>query len=141
MTGSIFQLDQGQAAQFVRCWMGPSLGWQDLPVDPILEVTAPGPLTLPAYANRVLLKALATPIQLPPVAQWMVASLPLANISGFERGIFIKDLSGVAGPATPVVVNPNGGETIDQLPSYSIITTNDCLRLYGLSDRSGWFSG
>jgi hypothetical protein len=65
----------------------------------------------------------------------------LTNIAGFGRDIWVKDLSGNATPLTPIVIQAYGTDTVDGLPSFSMITTNELIRLYALSDLSGWMVG
>ena len=40
--GSIFATDLGTNTQFQSVWLGPSLGWQLLPVAPELYISTPG---------------------------------------------------------------------------------------------------
>lgn len=137
---SIAQLDLGTTAQFIRTYMGPSLGWQLLPVMPELDVLSAAPLVLPPFASRIILKAAVKAIALPSVAAWVVAS-PSQNNTAFDRSIWIKDLIGAASVAAPVVITPDGSDTVDGLPNFSIITPFDLIRLHPISDLSGWFVG
>ncbi len=66
---------------------------------------------------------------------------PQANISAFDRGLVIKDLGGNASQASPIVVTPNGSDTIDGLASFSIVTPYDLIRLYSLTYLTGWMVG
>jgi len=133
-------LDLGSTAQFVQTWLGPSLGWQILPVDAQQFITSPDPLVLGAYANRVILKAAVKAIALPSVSEWVLGSPPVGqNVAGWTRSLWIKDLVGAASVAAPVVVTANGSDTVDGFPSYSIITPYDLLR--PLTDLSGWWVG
>ena len=45
--GNIFALDLGTNTQFQSVWLGPSLGWQFLPVVPELLVETAGALNAP----------------------------------------------------------------------------------------------
>jgi hypothetical protein len=65
----------------------------------------------------------------------------LMSQSPFDRSLWIKDLSGTASQLAPIVIMPSGTDQIDQLSSFSIITTNDLIRLYPLTDLSGWYTG
>ncbi len=141
MTGSIFNLDQGQPNQFLRTWLGPSLGWQDLPVAAQTFVTSAAPLTIQPQMSRVILKAAVTAIQLPSVVAWVTANTALmAQGPSDGRSLWIKDLSGTAG-LNPITVTPYGVDLVDGLLSWSIINANELLRLYPLSDLSGWYVG
>ena len=114
-----------------------------LPIVPELEITSAAALTIPAYASRVLLKAAVKAIQLPKVSQWMLATLPLANTSSFDRSLWIKDYVGDASAGSPIVITPDATlpDTIDGLSSFSIITQQDLIRLYPLTDLTGWYVG
>lgn len=142
MVDNLTQTDQGGSnCQWVKTYMGPTLGWMMLPVVPELEVVSAAALTLSPYTSRVLLKAAVKAIQLPSVSQWMLASLPAANTSAFDRSIWIKDYVGQASVGSPIVITPNGTDTIDGLTSFSIINAQDLIRLYPLTDLTGWYVG
>ena len=49
--GSLQALDLGVNSQFVATWLGPSLGWQLLPVAPELYISTPGALIVPPFAS------------------------------------------------------------------------------------------
>ena len=135
-------LDQGTTVQFVRAWLGPSLGWRELPVAAETDITSASPYTVGLYDNQLILKAACKSILLPSVAARVEAQTPVGqNWAGFTREIWIKDYSGDASAGAPIVVTPNGSETIDGLASYSIITPGELLRLYPLSTGGGWFVG
>jgi hypothetical protein len=68
---SINQLDLGTTVQFVKTYLGPSLGWAHLPVQPNLIVTSAAPLTVPAFASRIVLNAAVKLILLPSIASWV----------------------------------------------------------------------
>jgi hypothetical protein len=140
---NLTQLDKsGTDAQFCEVYLGPSLGFAKLPVAPQIFVTSAVPFTVPLFASRILLKAAVPSVQLPAVAQWVSAQPPgLTNIAGMGRDIWLKDLGGNATPLTPIVIQAYGTDTIDGLASYSIITANELIRLYVLSDLSGWMVG
>lgn len=112
-----------------------------LPVMPELIITSAAALTIPAYASRVLLNAAVKAITLPSVAQWMLASLPLANTAAFDRSLWIKDYIGDASVGAPIVITPNGTDTIDTLSSFSIVTNFDLIRFYPLTSLLGWYVG
>jgi hypothetical protein len=140
---NLANLDQsGTNCQFTDVYLGPSLGFAKLPVAPQMFVTRAAPLTIPPMASRVLLRAAVKAIQLPSVASWVLANVPaLTNLAAMDRSLWIKDLSGTATQAAPIVISGAGTDQIDQLSSYSIITTNELIRLFPLSDLSGWFVG
>ena len=142
MSDNLGQTDQGGGnCQWVKTYLGPTLGWVMLPVMPELIINSAAALVVPAYASRVLLNAAVKAVTLPSVAQWMLASLPLANIAAFDRSLWIKDYIGDASVAAPIVITPNGTDTIDGLPSFSIITNFDLIRFYPLTSLAGWYVG
>ena len=136
-------LDQGTNIQFIRTYLGPSLGWRELPVAAEADITTTSPYVVGLYDNRIILKAACKSVLLPPVAVWMEAQTPVGmNWAGWNAEIWVKDYSGDASSGAPIVVTPNGSETIDGLASYSIITPNELLRLYPITNlTSGWYLG
>jgi hypothetical protein len=142
MTASIYNLDQsGNTAQFVRTYLGPSIGWVILPVAPETDVTSTAPYTVQPFDARIVLKAACKLIQLPSVSAWVQAN-NLTNVSGFERSLSIKDMAGLASSGAPIVVTPSGTDTIDGLASYKIISPYQVLRLYPITATlGGWFVG
>ena len=139
MADNLGNLDGGGGnCQWVRTYLGPTLGWVMLPVVPEIIVTSAATLTVPNYASRILLKAAVTSVLLPKVSQWMLASLPSANVAAFDRSLWVKDYSGNA-TANPIVFTPNGADTIDGLASWTMATAFDLVQFYPLSDLSGWY--
>jgi hypothetical protein len=87
---------------------------------------------------------LVTPITLPSVARWVSAQGAnglVANLASFDRSIWVKDLGGNASTGSPIVINPAGSDLIDGLGSYQITTPFELIRLYVLTDLSGWYRG
>ena len=147
MVDNLLQLNEsGSNAQFTKVYLGPSLGWTLCPGSSELIITSPAVelwLGVPgstAYASRVILKAAVTFVILPSVAQWMLATLPLANTAAFDRSISVKDLGGNA-TANPITITPLRSDTIDGQPSWQMVTAYDCIQFNPLSDLSGWFVG
>ena len=136
-------LDQsGSGYQSVNVYLGPSLGWVKVRVKPQTKILAAGTTTLTADASVILvnINGLVT-LNLPDVTKWIqeTAYMPA---TAFERAVWIKDLGGFASPANPITVAPFGTQTIDGLAqSYTIIQTNQLLKLYPLNDLTGWFAG
>ena len=122
--GSLQALDLGVNVQFQSVWLGPSLGWNLLPVAPELYISTPGPLVVPPFSSRLLLMvAGAGPVMLPSVAKWMTAQLggsTIANQACFDRSLWIKDYSYSASAASPIVILPSGADTIDGDTSQSL---------------------
>lgn len=121
--------------------MGPTLGWMMLPVVPEISVISSAALTIPPYASRVLLKAAVKSILLPSVSQWMLASLPQANVAAFDRSLWIKDYIYGASNGAPITIMPDGTDTIDALASFEVISPGALIRLYPLTTADGWYVG
>jgi len=145
MTGSIFAIDLGTPVQFINVYLGPSLGWALLPIQPELVINTPGALVVPAFASRILLNAAGvSPITLPSVAQWMTAQSAngvVKNLAAFDRSIWIKDLIGAASAGSPIVINPSGTDTVDGLSSRQMITAFEVVKLFPLTSLEGWYVG
>jgi hypothetical protein len=138
---NLTQLDQGGSnCQFTRVYLGPTVGWVMLPVVPELEITLAAGLFLGNFTSRVLLKAACKSVNLPACAAWMLAQYQ-ANQAAFDRSIWIKDYVGDASAGAPIVITPNGADVIDGLASFKMITPYSLIRLYPLTDLSGWYVG
>jgi hypothetical protein len=138
--------DQGgnPPVQYTRVALGPSLGKVLVPILPQTKVTSGTSYTIQPYDSVILLKTPISNVYLPSVAQWMTAQGPnglVMNKAPWQRSIWIKDLTGVISIGSPVTVNPSGSDLIDQLSSYELATPFELIRLYALSDLSGWMVG
>ncbi len=135
-------LDQGGSTyQWAKVFLGPSLGWSYVQVKPTQYVTTASTITLAAGASMVMVNvAGSVTVNLPDVTKWRFETANQPS-TGFERAIWIKDLGGHAA-ATPITVHPFGSQKIDNLAQdFSIAQNRQLLRLYPLSDLTGWFSG
>ena len=144
MVDNLAQLDYGGSnCQYAKVYLGPTIGWVWLPVTPELEITSAAALNLntPTYyfVTRVILKAAVTAIALPAVASWVSAAFQ-RNLSGFDRSIWIKDLLGNF-QANNCTITPNGTDLIDGQASYQVVSNHALIRLYPLTDLSGWYVG
>lgn len=141
MPDNLAQLDQsGTNCQFARVYLGPTIGWVMLPIVPELLVTSAANIVLGPYTSRVLLKAGVKSIALPSVAAWVAAQFQ-ANQSAFDRSIWIKDYAYLATGAQPIIVTPAGADTIDGFANFTIVTQGSIIRLYPLTDLTGWYVG
>lgn len=135
-------LDQsGNTAQWGRVYRGPTLGWELVQIKPSRVITAAGTYTL-ATGDSVVLVDVAglVTINLPSVTSWLRESFDRPH-DAFEGAIWIKDLGGNAA-AFNISVVPSPPDTIDKLgPSFTILQNRQLLRLYPLSDLTGWFAG
>ena len=130
----------GKSFQGLKVYLGPSLGWVQTRVKPESFIILPGAYTLDSDAGVVLVNiAAAVTLTLPDVRAW-VQEFAYNPATAFERAIWIKDLGGNA-TLNPIIVSPFSGQFIDLLSSFSINTNWQLVRLYPLSDLSGWFVG
>jgi hypothetical protein len=89
----------------------------------------------------VALVSAANPVNvfLPDVRAWMRE--PFYQVySPFERAIWVKDIGGLASMFTITII-PFGTQTIDGLPTLSIVMNRAIARLYPRTDLTGWYSG
>ena len=148
MADNLANLDGGGTnCQFVRTWMGPTLGWMMLPVVPEAFSQSASPIVIVgtsvsnnAYCSRLILKHAVKSITLPSVKQWMTATPALTNSGAFDRSIWIKDLIGAVSNAAPLVFTPFNVDQIDGLTTWSMINAYDCVQFYPLTDLSGWYT-
>lgn len=133
----------GNAYQRALINLGPTLGGFIVNVQPLaqLNVTVAGSTTLDSNANLVMVNVNGSvTLLLPSVITWLTAALQL-NLNIYSGAIWIKDLGGHAA-AFPITVTPFGAQKIDNLAqSFTIVQNRQLIRLYPLSDLSGWFSG
>ncbi len=135
-------LDQGgNLSQIVRVYRGPTLGWEMVYVKPPRNVVAAGAVTLSPGDSMVFVNVAGlVTINLPLVSAWLRENYDSPH-NAFEGAIWIKDLGGHAA-AFNITVTPFGADTIDgQAISYTIVQNHQLLRLYPLTDLTGWFSG
>lgn len=134
-------LDQGgNLFNKVKVYLGPTLGWADLQVEPPLNVTTIGTTNLGNNASRVLVNAAgAVTIVLPDVRSWLKQSFGLVR-TGFDQSIWIKDMSFLAS-TNNIIVDGFSTQTVDGQPTYTIIQDGQLLRCWPLYDFSGWYLG
>lgn len=122
MTSQV-DLDQGGTfRQFVRKYLGPSVGWVYVPETNIVPVTAAGTVTLVIGVTLVPVNiAGAVIIVLPPIK--LMPSVPAGALPGpaILSPVTAVDVGGFAS-AHPITLLPAAGDTIMSLPSISIAT-------------------
>lgn len=144
MTAPPADLDKsGNPYQRVRINLGPTLGWYIVNVQPLtqLDITVAGTFVVSAGVNLIMVNVAGlVTVQLPDVTLWVQQSLVL-DVSTYQGALWIKDLGGHAA-AFNITVTPFGTQKIDNLAqSFTLVQNRQLLRLYPLSDLSGWFSG
>jgi hypothetical protein len=131
-------LDQGGTfRQWVKMFMGPSVGWLSVPVDAVLDITATGTYTIARGTSLILLNVDANvTLNLPssraspqgPQAipgQWVINPVTIVDIGGF------------ASTRTYRIV-PNGAETISGLASVDLASDRGTIILNPILTTGGW---
>jgi hypothetical protein len=134
-------LDQGGTSrQYRRQYLGPSLGWIESPAEAasILAITAAGTYSVKESTTLVTVN----------VNGAVVLNLPKAHTPTKQTGqlglfvqnpITIVDIGGFAA-AQPIVINPNGAETIMGLTTISITIPYGGFTLKPSDGLNGWSS-
>lgn len=140
---SQLDLDQGGTfRQYQRIWMGPSVGWQTMPVQAILNLAAAGTYPILRWTNLIKLRAVSGVVTINLSSAKATAQGPQA-IPGqwVYNPVIIIDLSGQAGAATTVNVNPFAGELISGLATIQLATPYGTLLLEPELTTGGWTLG
>jgi hypothetical protein len=138
---SQLDLDQGGTfRQWVKMYMGPSVGWVSVPIDAVLDITAGGAYSILRGTSLILINvdddvtinlpsSLASP-QGPQVlpGQWVINPITIVDIGGF------------ADSRTYDIV-PFGAETISGLPSVQLAASRGTIILIPILTTGGWNLG
>lgn len=132
-------LDQGGTSrQWVKEYLGPSVGWVWAPARNLLEITAAGTYTLDLSTNLVHIKiAGAVVIILPSVIN---PSVPAGAVPGLfvKSPIGIVDIGGFAA-ANPITIKPASlSENIFNQPQIQITSNYGGFILYPSNALKGW---
>jgi hypothetical protein len=141
--GSQLDLDQGGTfRQYQRIWMGPSVGWQTMPVQAILDRSTAGTLTLLRWTNLVKLKVPTGTLDIDLPSSKASAQGPQA-IPGqwIYNPVIIMDLLGTAANPTVINVNPFGSELISGLAQIQLATPYGTILLEPDLVNGGWTLG
>ncbi len=137
---SQLDLDQGGTIrQTQRVYMGPSVGWVNVPATVILPVTAAGTTVVLLGTTLVLVNVnAAVTIQLPSAKD---AGVPAIGLSGpyIKSPITIVDIGGFA-QAHPITILPAAGENIMGLSSISLSVNYGGYTLNPSNTQQGWTS-
>lgn len=123
-------LDQGGTfRQFVRRWLGPSVGWQWVPEDNVLAITAAGSYTAASGTTLVTVNvAGAVTLILPLAAKPSVNAMTQPG-GYFALPITIVDIGGNA-LANNITIQPQGSETIMGLASIALVVDYGSISLF-----------
>lgn len=140
---SQLDLDQGGTfRQWVRTYMGPSVGWVSVPVDAVLNITAGGTYPIARGTSLILLNVNASvTLNLPsskaspqgPQAipgQWVINPVTVIDIGGF------------ANPGTvDYLIVPSGTEKVSGLNNVILATPRGTVILIPILTTGGWNLG
>ena len=140
--GSQTDLDQGGTnRQYVKQYLGPSVGWlvTPAPAASILAITAAGTYTVDRSVTLITVN----------VAGAVTLNLPAAHTPSVgpqaQPGLFVQnpitivDIGGNA-TANPITINPNGAETIMGLATISLSVNYGGYTLKPNDSLNGWSS-
>jgi len=131
-------LDQGGTfRQLERIYLGPSVGWINVPQQAVLPIVATGTYTISRGTNLITIntnsnvtislpssKASAqTPQAIP--GQWVLVPLTIVDIGGFAS-------------ANTYTINPNGAETISGLATIRLSANYGAFILKPILETGGW---
>ena len=131
-------LDQGGTfRQWVKVFLGPSVGWQSVPVDAVLNITATGTYTIARGTSLILINVDANVTINLPSSKASVAGPQAIPGQWYINPVTIVDIGGFASSRTYSVV-PNGSETISSLSSVQLASAYGSLILNPILATGGW---
>lgn len=131
-------LDQGGTfRQWVKMFMGPSVGWISVPVDAVLDIIAGGSYTIARGTSLILLNVNADVNILLPSSKASVAGPQAIPGQWVINPVTIVDIGGFAGTRTYNVI-PTFGETISSLSTVQLASPFGTLILNPLLTTGGW---
>jgi hypothetical protein len=138
---SQIDLDQGGTfRQWVRMYMGPSVGFVDVPVDAVLNVTAAGGTILQRGTSLVLINVNADVNITLPSAKASPAGPQAIPGQWVINPVTIVDIGGYAGTRTYNIF-PAVGETISGLNSVQLAAPRGTLIFIPILTTGGWNLG
>lgn len=135
---SQIDLDQGGTfRQWVRMYMGPSVGFVPVPIDAVLQITAAGIYAIARGTSLIMLSPNGN----------VTLNLPSSKASPAGAGalpgqwvinpVTVVDIGGFAGSVTYNIV-PFGSETISGLPAVQLASARGSIILNPILDTGGW---
>jgi hypothetical protein len=122
-----------------RVYMGPSLGWYDIPGQNIQPIAAAGTYTIDPSINVIEVNAAGAVTVVLPSAQ-IPAAGPQAQPRLFANvPVTIVDVGGNAG-ASPITIQPAPGDTVMGLVSIKIATNYGGFTLQPVPAQRTWTS-
>ncbi len=138
--GSQTDLDQGGTSrQFVRQYLGPSVGWVTVPAPAasILAITAAGTYDINPSTTLVTINIAGAVILNLPKAHTPSAGAQAQSGLFVQQPIVIIDTGGNAN-AHPITIMPNGAETIMGLVSITLNSNYGGYTLKPSNALNGW---
>lgn len=141
--GSQLDLDQGGThRQYQRVWAGPSVGWQLVPVQAILNLTVAGTYALQRWTNLIKLKIASGVVNINlPSSQATPQGPQAIPLQWIYNPVIITDMLGTASGALTVNVNPFGAERISGLAQIQLAAPYATLLLEPDLVNGGWTLG
>lgn len=141
--GSQLDLDQGGTfRQYQRVWMGPSVGWLNMPVQAILNIITAGTYQIQRWTNLIKVSVASGLVTINlPSAQASTQSPQAIPGQWVYNPVIITDILGMAGGATTVTINPSGAELISGLATLALATPYGTILLEPQLDVGGWTLG
>ena len=135
---SQIDLDQGGTFRgWVKQYLGPSIGWVELPGQNIFPVIAPGTYIIAPDTTLVTVNVAGTvTIILPPATQPSVPAGVQPKLFG-SIPITIVDIGGKAA-ANPITIKPSSGESILGLTQIQVVVNYGGYTLIPNSAVRGW---
>lgn len=135
---SQLDLDQGGTQrQYVRRWLGPSVGWLFVPESSVLNVTTTGTTTVVLGTVLVLVNVAATAAIILPSAKQSPAGPQALPGTFVGKPITVIDYGGNAA-ANTITISAPGAETIDGLASITLTAAFGAYTLNPKLDTGGY---
>lgn len=138
--GSQSDLDQGGTLrQWVKSYMGPSVGWQYVPLQNVLSITTAGTITLDPSTSLVEVNVAGAVTIILPTAVVPAAGAQAQPQLFASTPITIVDIGNHA-QANPITIQPHAGETIMGLNQIQITVNYGGFTLQPISAQKTWNS-
>lgn len=136
--GSQTDLDQGGTfRQWVRMYMGPSVGFVAVPVDAVLNVSAAGTYTIARGTSLILINVNASVTLNLPSSKASPAGPQAIPGQWVINPVTVVDIGGHASSNTYHIV-PFGAETISGLASVDLASDHGSIILNPILATGGW---
>jgi len=136
-------LDQGGTfRQWVKMFMGPSVGWIPVPVDAVLNITSGGTYPIARGTSLILLNVNASVTLNLPSSRAAPQGPQAIPGQCFINPVTVADIGGFANPGTvDYSIVPAAGETISGLASVNLATPRGTVILVPILTTGGWNLG